>query len=787
MKKILFVLVLASQLAAFAQRSNCAAYPEQITLTQPNGQALKAYIKGNEMLFRYESLEGYTILQNPLNGGTYEYAMLNAEGDLIPGGIVAEQQMPEGFGKNMIAKELKFSAKQTKQAEAQFFANEKPFQLGKTANGSFPGKGNSKLLVVLMQFPDELATYNKQSFEDLMSQDGYSVNGGTGSFKQFFSQTSFGQLNIEVTVIGWFTARRNRIAYGRTDATGANNPSYMSNVRELVAQAVDSAEGAGINFKNYDNNNDGELDGLMIFHSGFGAEQGTNGYIWSHRSSVWGSNARTYDGVSITDYCINPAKRNFGGGTTQVRIGVATHEFGHILGLPDLYDTDQVSEGAGNWCLMAGGPWMNSERTPCQMNTWCKSELGWITPTVINTRGNYSLRHTQDSNFAYRINTPATNQYFLLENRQQKGWDRFLPGRGLIIWHINTTIADRYSNSGINDVNTDTSAYGVGVIQADGLRDLENNRDRGDAGDPYPGATNNRTFTPSSFPNSNLHLNTQGIRPPSNVFVTGITQRADSVIVFDIGAKSIADFTPSAVSGCAPLSVTFDNKSTFATSYLWRIDGAPQTTATNTSATFTQAGTYKATLFVYDTAAIADSFTTNILVYAPPKAGFNVARDGNRFTFTNTSTGASYYQWKFGPNITSSSVNPTVNATGTGSFEYTLIAWSSQNCSDTVRGSAPIYPTGVNEAPLSSNLKLSATPNPFTQSTTLNFELAMPSNVEVAIYNVLGAKVYSSKMEAQPSGAIKIDITSDMIKNEGVYIVRVLANGQEGQYKIVKQ
>lgn len=767
-----------------AQRSNCAAYPDVITLTQPNGTTFSAYIKGNEMLHRYESVDGYTVLQNPAAGGQYEYAVLNIDGDLVPGGIAAQPTADGLVNKQLVAKGLTFSNNQIKAARESFYKNDMK-RMGKAANGDFPSTGTNKLLVVLMQFPDEPALYSKQQFIDLLTQEGYNVNGGTGSFKEFYEDNSFNQLNLDITVIGWYTASRNRLAYGRTDASGADNPNYAVNVHELVRQAVDSAESMGIDFADYDNNKDGELDGLMLFHSGYGAEQGRNGYIWSHRWSLWSGN-RTYDGVNINNYCINPAKRDFGQGVTQVRVGVATHEFGHILGLPDLYDTEQTSEGAGNWCLMAGGPWMNSERTPCQMNAWCKSELGWLTPTTLTAKGNYQLKHSLDSNIAFRVNTPENSEYFLLENRQQKGWDRFLPGRGMAIWHINTNAADRYSMFGSNDVNTDTSMFGVGIEQADGLRELERDINRGNNGDLFPGSTNNRAFTPTSNPSSNLHVWENGTRKPSNVFITNITQRLDSMITFDLGGKALAMFGQNRVNACSPSSVSFVNSSTFGVSYKWNFGDGNTSTETNPSHVYTTPGLYNVTLVVYDSANIAvDSTSMELPVLLGPTASFTVTREGNRLRFTNTSSNADYYLWKFGTNTTSSAANPVVTLTGTGTVAYSLIAFSNNGCTDTIESEVPLYPTSLNE--LANTIGLTAYPNPIETQLNLIFTLAQAEPVRITITNLLGEVVWVKEWDALPAGLQRHTIEPSLLGASGVYLLHIQSTNQYGNCKVMKK
>jgi M6 family metalloprotease-like protein len=775
---LLSVLILPGSIAV-AQRSNCAAYPEPVVVTQPDGSTLNVYVKGNEMLSYYQTLDGYSVIQNPKHNGAYEYATLDEKGDMIASGIKAGTS----FQKTAPAKGLTYNKKQITAAHNAFYAHEKPMRFTKAANGDFPSMGTKKLLVVLMQFKDDPAVYTQQSFVDMLTEEGYSGYGGTGSFKEFYAKNSFGQFDLDITVIGYYTSAKDRVEYGQKDAQGNQNSDYYQNVRELVAQAVDSAElTENIDFSQYDNNQDGELDGLVVFHSGFGAEQGKNGYIWSHRSSLWGSSQRIYDGVSISNYCINPSKRDFAG-TTHVRVGVVTHEFGHILGLPDLYDTDQISEGAGNFCLMAGGPWMNSENTPCQMSAWSKAELGWLSPTVIDGKGEFTMKNSIDSNYAYRINTPDPMEYYLLENRQWKSWDKYIPARGLAIWHIDRNKADNYSLFGSNDVNTDTAMYGMGLKQADGLRHLERGTNRGDGGDLYPGTTANHAFTPVSKPAAVLHSKDVNGNPMnSNVFITNITLNPDSSVSFDLGGKAAAGFTPSSKNGCAPFNVSFNNQSVFASNYLWNFGNGETSTDESPQILYTAAGTYTVSLIVYDQGEAADTFETEIKVFPSPEASYALNRDGFNLSFTNTSTGADYYQWRFSNNVSSNAANPTITVEGPVTFY--MIAYNMNGCTDTAFGQ--VWNTGIND-PINNSIGLSAFPNPFSETTTLNFELNENTDVTIAVFNLLGEVVYTKQITKPGAGIHSFNLDKANLASQGVYLVKITSGNQSGLQRIMKK
>lgn len=332
---------------------------------------------------------------------------------------------------------------------------------------SFPTSGTRNLLVLLIDFTDLSFQIANNNFNSLMNQANYN---GTGSFRDYWLESSYSNLAVNSTVRGWYHAANNMAYYG------ANSGGSDVNPRLLVQEAVDAAENAGLDFSIYDNDNDGNVDGIIVIHAGYGEEAGGGANtIWSHHWTL-GSYKRTYDGVTIDDYALVPELRNnFGSNISN--IGVICHEFGHSLGLPDLYDTDLSngnSEGIGEWGLMGSGNWNNNGASPSNLCAWSKLFLSWSNPTVLSSPISISLPNSAQNNTFYRINTPHANEYFLLENRQFVGFDIGLPGTGLAIWHINTSKTTT-SHIDANDVNADENLKGVDLEEADGDLDLDNN------------------------------------------------------------------------------------------------------------------------------------------------------------------------------------------------------------------------------------------------------------------------------------------------------------------------
>ena len=461
---------------SYGQKLPVSVSPYPVSVHQPDGSRLTIYGVGDEFNHFSVTEDGFTVLKS--KDGFYEFANLGKTGNLNSSGFRArnisdrndlERQFLQSIPKYLLQEESQILPKYS-------VAEDAPQKV-------FPSSGTRKVLMLLIKYPDLDSSYPQTEFDDFMNESDYN---GTGSFKDYYYQASDGDLSLSIDVFGWYVSQEDYLYYGEDEGD--------DRARILVGEAVDAAEAAGVDFSIYDNDNNGEVDNLMIVHSGPGAEEGSRTqYIWSHSWSL-SYRAREYDGVVINKYVIQPETRSYG----MVGIGVFCHEFGHALGLPDLYDTyagNGDSEGLGNWCLMAGGGWLNNERTPAMLSAWSREELGWISPTVISAVGNYSLLPTGTSTDCYKMLTPNSNEYFLLENRYKTGFDAYLPGSGLAIFHINTNEWD----------NDDEDSKLADLEEADGDNDLDHEVNRGDSGDVFPGSSNNTFFSDISNPNAQTY------------------------------------------------------------------------------------------------------------------------------------------------------------------------------------------------------------------------------------------------------------------------------------------
>ena len=347
--------------------------------------------------------------------------------------------------------------------------------------------------VVLVDFPDfpaDRVQHPPAYYEHLVfsrEDDGFT------SVAEFFDRSSGGRFHLGGVVRGWF-----RVSGKRNDYTARQSGIgyYPGNSQRLAEEAFWLAD-PFINYSLLDNegpdaipdsgDDDEIIDGLLVVHAGRGSEGG--GVTPDEFFSIYWflPQPMPLDGVFGRPFTLNPELGN---------IGVFIHEMGHLLGLPDLYDTGGESFGTGRWSMMSAGVNLDEGRTPADFDAWCKTRLGFV--DVVYVQENLKdvvLPPTVDSGVVYRLwrQGGGTNEYFLLENRRASGLDGALPGEGLLIYHI-----DDFVKNNSTDVH-----YKVAVEQADGLYQLENrfnDASPGDPGDPYrPGNVFGRYTNPSSM------------------------------------------------------------------------------------------------------------------------------------------------------------------------------------------------------------------------------------------------------------------------------------------------
>jgi len=484
------------------------AAPIQHTLSQPDGVQFKARQWGDEWNHGWETLGGYSIVRDA-SSKSWRFATIQAEGKLIATDVRvgSNKQPPSNIPKHLRPTGLALN--RIKQQKASSLSGKlMPGASGELNRVSPTGTAN--IPVILVNFSDRATTYTVGAFDTLL----FGV--GNRSMKAYYEEVSYGAFSVSpgpAGIQGWHTLSKGHDYYGSDDASGDDQwPG------DLVYESVALTDGA-VDFSAYDQDGDCYVDVVNIVHQGSGEETGgPSTDIWSHRWSLSGaeyygrSNYGAYTTndvcpaggfIKINDYVIQP--ETYIGQLHTV--GVFVHEYGHALGLPDLYDTDYSSNGVARWGVMAGGSWTSTEGlagdTPVHFSAWSKYELGWVVPTLVtSTLVSEQIDQSATTSDVYKF--LSGTEYFLVENRQQAGFDAGLIDSGLAIWHVDTAKTDNkdecYPPSNCSD-----SHYKVALVQADNLWELEKNIDKGDGGDLYPGSYANQEFSPTSSPSSDLY------------------------------------------------------------------------------------------------------------------------------------------------------------------------------------------------------------------------------------------------------------------------------------------
>ncbi len=527
------------------------ANPIPIQYKQPDGTIVTIKLKGDEFVSWGETLDGYTLLSDGNNG--WAYAVLNADGDLVSSDILTHNQGERTAIETsllpQIPKKLRYSQKQIDNFRSTSDVRLK----GATATTAFTPMGPKKLLLILIDFTDQpfnnpLAAH--ADFDGLLNTVGYTGHNAHGSVKDFFYESSYGNFNLTTTVVGPYHAANNMSYYGATGSNGAHD----KNAKALILEAVLAAN-ADVDYTEYANENN-EVEGVYVVYAGYGeATSMITDNIWPHAGSI---STQTLDGVKVSKYsCSNELTA---GGTELTTIGVICHEFGHVCGSPDFYDTDYETngkfEGNGSWDVMDTGLYNGSPSgsQPAHFNPYIKTLFNWATPTELTTSGTRTVADITTTPEIYKVNTKTPGEYFLIENRQQTGFNTTIPGHGLMIYRMGAVNYLTNKNTG--------HPQGFYPICASSTTAIPYNApasygDISSAGCPFPGSSGKHAFYDTGIPSSKSWAGVNTELP-----ITNIAENADHTVSFTIPAVTACtpSFTnqASAFTATSPLSSTMN-------------------------------------------------------------------------------------------------------------------------------------------------------------------------------------------------------------------------------------
>lgn len=476
------------------------AKPGIVEYSLPDGTTVPVRLYGDERAHCAATPDGVLLLEN--SEGFLEYAMKDTSGNAkLSGNIYKKGVAAMDAGKELFAVKDYFplmsqhaskSTKGVREAKTRA-SNFNPDSKYVYSTCAFPTKGEPHSIVVLVEYQDVKFSMADPHdyYEDYLNGDDFTRNGGTGSCRKFFIDSSKGVFAPTYDLYGPVLLSERQSYYGgNSGGFGTDEP----HAHEMVIEAVKQLDPT-VDFSQYDHNNDGYVDSIYVIYAGKGeADGGGNNTVWPHSWELEAARVNLVaDGVKINSYgCSNELS-----GRTPVGIGTFVHEFGHVMGLPDLYNTNNSYDFTtpGAWSLMDDGSYNNDTRTPPFLSSFERYSLGWIQPEEILCSDDYELENLGDSGFAYMMTSENNpDEFFLLENRQLKDWDAFLPHHGMLIWHI-----DFYQN--LWDRNTPNNVpthQCVNLVKADNLApDFYNDSY---TGDPYPGTAKVTEFSTTTRP-----------------------------------------------------------------------------------------------------------------------------------------------------------------------------------------------------------------------------------------------------------------------------------------------
>lgn len=537
--QILFALMFTAH--AFA----IPAKPGGVKMTQPDGRVVTLFLHGDEFRSFTTTSDGYTVVET-VSG--WQYA-LKKDGVLVPSGMTAHDATARTAEEKEFVWTLEKMAvpDMTPAMESERRRSRSLWKAAPGGKSSLSGMRydykNFRGLVILVEWNDLSFTRSDANafFSSMINDEGY---GGyytqgttpqwvscTGSVRDYFNDNSMGLFQPTFDVVGPIRINRSH-----------TYPQKTQNGAQCAYEALLAAD-SQVNFADYDGDGDGTVDMFYVVYAGYGSNVSGNSesYIWPYASSM-SYFGITLDGVRMGRYACSTelcASERYGQKTLD-GIGTICHEFSHVLGLPDLYDTDYSENGQSNdpgvWSVMAGGGYLDNSRTPAGYGAYERYAVGFMQPETISEKGGtYTLEAINTSNKAYRIDSSVANEYFLLENRQRDRWDAALPGDGMLIFRVDSTNASIWER---NQVNCDPSHNYYELLRA--APRSSNGTIAASGYDPFPGLGNVMEINNESSPSL---LSWTGEPTPLSLHSISST---DGIISFGVGGseveKDIEDF-----------------------------------------------------------------------------------------------------------------------------------------------------------------------------------------------------------------------------------------------------
>ena len=467
------------------------------TYTQSDGSQITVQAMGDEFFHFFVTQDGLPV--GVTEQGDFHY--MTATGI---SSVMAHNIMDRNSAELSFIEEQKASMKEAQTMPAHAKARQASARPRKAGKTQVPTLGSPRVPILLVQYTDKKMCHTMTEFET-------QYKNGAKSVYQYFADQSNGKFTPQYDLYGIYDLPNKRAYYG------GNQGQRDSCVATMVCHAIEVA-GDDIDWSQYDNDGDGEADVCIVVYAGVGEAQAT----YTVPSSIWpcqwnletaasygdGTGPKTLNGVVINRFAVfNEISGKRDDGTIMDGIGTFCHEFSHCLGLPDFYATNNsMNYGMNNWSLMDYGSYNGgavSGDTPIGYSAYEKHFMGWLDYVTPVNNTYYTLpvfnNKSEETDQAIQITSHLNqNEYYILENRRQQGWDQYIPDEGVLITHF-TYIADRWEDNTVNNYDIRLAT----VVPADNL--LTTNTENADC---Y--GENNHEFTPTSTPAMTLNLGANG-------------------------------------------------------------------------------------------------------------------------------------------------------------------------------------------------------------------------------------------------------------------------------------
>ncbi len=553
------------------------------SIRQSDGTTLQVVAFGDEHFNYFTTTDGVLLVRD---GNNFFVAKVNDNGQLVSTGVLAHDTVSRTEAERALiaTQDLDLFNQKMEIRARRRVAMREPLKRNSTF---FPHMGSPKALVILVEFSDTTfkhanpkETFNKYLNHDELFTTSTDKDMGRnyGSVRRYFSDMSFGKFTPQFDVYGPINFNKPLSTYGAGSAGSEKSGQMILDACKLLDEDID--------FSQYDSNNDGYIDLIYILYAGYSSAIAGNSSNCIHPKSGTISFADTFDGKKICRYGMS--NELIATPTVQANglmiegIGVFCHEFSHCMGLPDLYPTPgsvaerTIYHNLDYWSLMDAGECTYTGYRPTEYTAWEREAFGWITIDTLKTAADITLKPLSANGKAYRIvNDNNESEYYILENIQKTGWNKYACGQGMTVMHVD--FKESAFTVGGCPVNSTAGHPHMTIIPADGIfmpqyffgekitstnaaiSGIEANKpllDKYDgqtitskmyhadlAGDPFPGTSGVAALTDTTSPAARVYAGEFMGKPITDIF----ENLQDSTITFKFMGGEANDTIPSSI------------------------------------------------------------------------------------------------------------------------------------------------------------------------------------------------------------------------------------------------